>query len=124
MKKLLVALSLLTGTAQAQSRPDSVRQVQAVAHWYDLNLTAPESDSLLESLQEYGETYKAMHQQLPLNSLPYPFAFTPGAFGTEIPKELIEECGQTAQESGLSASLRTAHQVRKCALHAHGDIAL
>lgn len=87
MKRLLsLLLALCAGTAQAQTRTDSIRQVQPVLCWYDLAFTDAETDSLLESFQEYRETYVGLHRQLPPNSLPYPFAFQPGAFGTVIPQ--------------------------------------
>ncbi|TCZ74117.1 amidase [Flaviaesturariibacter aridisoli] len=86
MKKLCCALLLVAGAASAQTRPDSIRLARQIAQWYDLRFTDAEADSLLESLQEYGETYRSMHVPLPPNSLPYPFAFTPGAFGTTVPQ--------------------------------------
>ncbi|RYY81808.1 MAG: amidase, partial [Chitinophagaceae bacterium] len=87
MKKLLPALLFFAFTAAAQPREDSIRQVQLSAQGLDLKFTSAEADSLLESLQEYRETYKAMHQSLPANSLPYPFAFQPAPIGTRIPAD-------------------------------------
>jgi Asp-tRNA(Asn)/Glu-tRNA(Gln) amidotransferase A subunit family amidase len=85
MKKIFALLLLCPMLAGAQTHSDSVRQVREFAHWYDLNFNDAEADSLLESLQEYKTTYTAMHRQLPVNSIPYPFAFQPAPFGTTIP---------------------------------------
>ncbi|GAB4091421.1 amidase [Flaviaesturariibacter terrae] len=86
MKKLLYALLLCSCTASAQSRPDSIQQAQTAARWLDLEFTPAEADSLLESLQDYKETYKGLHARPAANSLPYPLAFQPAPFGTTIPQ--------------------------------------
>lgn len=52
---------------------------------YDLDFTTAEADSMLGSVENYLATYKALHQTLPNNAIPYPFAFHPAPAGTVIP---------------------------------------
>ncbi len=70
---------------QAQTKADSIKQIQEWAKWYDLNYTTAESDSALKNLQDYSGTYKAMHKTLPKNDLAFPFAFNPAPIGFKIP---------------------------------------
>jgi hypothetical protein len=87
MKWLFRVLAVLTfSNSHAQTKEDSVRQIQQWAGWYDLKVTPSESDSMLSSLQELSGAYQSMHKTLPPNSLPFPFAFQPAPFGTVIPQ--------------------------------------
>ncbi|MDB5195653.1 MAG: amidase [Flaviaesturariibacter sp.] len=79
---LLVVLSLATA---AQTKTDSIAQIQSWAKWNDLNFTTAESDSMYETLQGFYETYKAMHRTLPKNDIAFPFAFQPAPYGFTIP---------------------------------------
>lgn len=86
MKYILLLVVVLTfSKAHAQPREDSLKQIQQWARWYDLDFTQAESDSMLGSLQGLTNTYKQLHQTLPANSLPFPFAFQPAPYGTAIP---------------------------------------
>lgn len=79
-----VAVSL---TVQAQTKADSIRQIQQWARWYDLNFTETESDSMLANLESFHRTYVAMHKTLPKNNMVFPFAFQPAPFGFKIPTD-------------------------------------
>ncbi|HVE61102.1 MAG TPA: amidase [Chitinophagaceae bacterium] len=86
MKRTLFPLAIyLSFSIQAQTKSDSIKQIQDWAKWYDLNYTVPESDSVLKNLQNFSETYKAMHKTLPKNDLAFPFAFNPAPAGFKIP---------------------------------------
>ena len=54
---------------------------------YDLDFTEAEADSLLGSLRFNNSIYKGMHQTLPANDIPYPFAFNPLPFGNAVPTQ-------------------------------------
>jgi Asp-tRNA(Asn)/Glu-tRNA(Gln) amidotransferase A subunit family amidase len=86
MRRLLTALFLLgCSFLHAQSKADSIAQIKAWAPWYDLSFTTAESDSMYETLQDFEETYRAMHATLPSNDIPFPFAFQPAPAGFVIP---------------------------------------
>lgn len=85
-KYLFLLLSFFSLAATAQTKNDSLQQIQQWAKWYDLNFTPAESDSMLESLEDFHGTYKAMHQTLPKNDLAYPFAYEPAPVGFVIPQ--------------------------------------
>lgn len=72
-------------SVNAQTKSDSIRQIQEWGKWYDLTFTTAESDSMLGSLQEMHATYQAMHKIFPKNELAYPFAFQPAPYGFKIP---------------------------------------
>src|SRR3954471_8529376 len=85
MKRFLACFLLLTfSKAHAQSKQDSINQIQQWAKWYDLDFTPAESDSMLGGLQDLTTTYKALHKTLPANDLAFPFAFEPAPYGTVI----------------------------------------
>ncbi|MDB5253767.1 MAG: amidase [Flaviaesturariibacter sp.] len=86
MRRILTTLSLLGCVlCHAQTKTDSIAQIKAWAPWYDLNFTTAESDSMYETLQDFTETYRAMHNTLPTNDIPFPFAFQPAPAGFVIP---------------------------------------
>jgi Asp-tRNA(Asn)/Glu-tRNA(Gln) amidotransferase A subunit family amidase len=86
MKQILAVLAVfISSVAAAQTKSDSIKQIQEWAKWYDLSFTTAESDSMLENLQELQATYQAMHKTLPKNDISFPFAFQPAPYGTKIP---------------------------------------
>lgn len=86
MKKNLLALLVLGATAAgAQSRTDTVKWIQETARFYDLDYTAAEGDSAVESIQEFYDAYRSLHQQPALNAIAYPFAFKPAPVGFKVP---------------------------------------
>lgn len=91
MKKLLLLVCLYTlSQATAQTKTDSIQQVQAFARWFDLEYTVAEADSVLGELRDYTALYRNMHKTYPQNSLPYPFAFNPAPFGFKIPDKQVK----------------------------------
>ena len=79
---LLLALSL---AGFSQSRSDTVQLIRNTAKLFDLDYTEAESDSMIETLNGRFRLYKALHQTLPTNDIPFPFAFNPLPFGEKIP---------------------------------------
>jgi hypothetical protein len=69
---LIVPISLL-----AQTKRDSIQLLRNTVKLYDLDLTEPEADSMLDNIKDFTENYKALHKTLPANDIPYPFAFDP-----------------------------------------------
>jgi Asp-tRNA(Asn)/Glu-tRNA(Gln) amidotransferase A subunit family amidase len=91
MKKLLLLVCLYAlSHATAQTKTDSIQQVQAFAKWLDLEYTNAEADSVLGELRDYTALYRNMHKTYPQNSLSYPFAFNPAPFGFKIPGKQIK----------------------------------
>jgi Asp-tRNA(Asn)/Glu-tRNA(Gln) amidotransferase A subunit family amidase len=88
MKKLILAIAFfLPVISFSQTKTDSINKISEWAKWIDLDFTVPESDSMLETLQGFTRTYKAMHRTLPANNIPFPFAFQPAPFGFKIPAD-------------------------------------
>jgi Asp-tRNA(Asn)/Glu-tRNA(Gln) amidotransferase A subunit family amidase len=86
MKYLVTLLFLfLLLSATAQTKADSIQLVRNTVKLYDLDFTENETDSLLAQLRFSNSIYKGMHQTLPTNDIPYPFAFNPLPFGNVIP---------------------------------------
>ncbi len=92
--KQLAALSFIFAftVASAQSKSDSIQLIQNTVKLYDLDFTESEADSMLAQLRFSNSLYKSMHQTLPTNDIPYPFAFNPLPFENSIPvkQEKIE----------------------------------
>lgn len=88
MKQLLtIAFAFFLHQVFAQpalTKTDSIKQVQQMVKWYDLDFTEAEADSMLGNLVNYSGIYKAMHQNFPANDIPFPFAFDPAPPGTKI----------------------------------------
>jgi Asp-tRNA(Asn)/Glu-tRNA(Gln) amidotransferase A subunit family amidase len=86
MKKIgLFLLVLMHLHAFAQSRNDSIKLLQKTASLYDLDFTQAEADSMMDNITAWKMIYTKMHQQLPKNDLPYPFAFNPAPYGFKVP---------------------------------------
>ena len=86
MKKLFVLLALCASLASfSQSRKDSVRFLQQVATFYDLNFSEAETDSLLSNVFFTKSIYQRMHGEMPQNDLAFPFAFNPAPYGFSVP---------------------------------------
>jgi Asp-tRNA(Asn)/Glu-tRNA(Gln) amidotransferase A subunit family amidase len=71
--------------ASAQTKTDSIQLVRNTVKLYDLDFTDAEADSMLAQLRFNMSIYKGMHQTLPTNDIPYPFAFNPLPFGNTVP---------------------------------------
>ena len=86
MKKFLCPLALLISVnAFSQLRDDTIKLIQQAVGLYDLDFTQSEADSLITNINNLKRIYTRMHQQLPKNDLPYPFAFNPAPIGFKIP---------------------------------------
>ncbi|MBL7741151.1 MAG: amidase [Chitinophagaceae bacterium] len=86
MKRTLLFFSLFYFiTSSAQTKTDSIQHIRQTATWYDLDFTEAEADSMLAQLRFTHTLYKGMHQTLPPNDIPYPFAFDPLPFGYTVP---------------------------------------
>lgn len=69
----------------AQTKSDSIALLKQTASLYDLDFTQAEADSMLDNIVSWKNIYAKMHQQLPKNDLPYPFAFNPAPVGFKVP---------------------------------------
>jgi len=86
MKKILCLFTLLFSIDLfSQSHSDTIKLIQQVVGLYDLDFTQSEADSMIGSITNTKRIYTRMHQQLPKNDLPYPFAFNPAPIGFKIP---------------------------------------
>lgn len=86
MKKFFYAIALLIpAPIFSQSHNDTIKLLQQTALLYDLNFTPAEADSMISNIENWKRIYVRMHQQLPPNDLPYPFAFQPAPVGFKIP---------------------------------------
>ncbi len=79
MKRILPLLFfiLFIQCLNAQTKQDSIKSVQDALKLYNLSFTEAEADSMLDDLRSNLQLYQRLHQSLPSNSLPYPFAFVP-----------------------------------------------
>ena len=73
--------------APAQTKADSVQLIRNTVKLYDLDFTESEADSMLAQLRANYSLYKGMHQTLPTNDIPFPFAFNPMPFGNAVPSK-------------------------------------
>jgi Asp-tRNA(Asn)/Glu-tRNA(Gln) amidotransferase A subunit family amidase len=88
MKKLTCVLVVLFSVnAFSQSHNDTIKIIQQTVSLYDLDFTQPEADSMISSIVSQKRIYTRMHQQLPKNDLPYPFAFNPAPIGFNVPRK-------------------------------------
>ena len=86
MKKILFLFTLLLSiNIFSQSHSDTVKLIQQFVGLYDLDFTQSEADSMIGSITNTKRIYARMHQQLPKNDLPFPFAFNPAPIGFKIP---------------------------------------
>lgn len=79
-----ILLGALQLTATAQTKADSIQLVRNTVKLLDLDFTDAEADSMLDNMKDYQAVYKIMHQTLPPNDIPYPFAFHPATEGMKI----------------------------------------
>ncbi len=96
-----ISVSIL---AKAQTKADSVHEIQEFGKWYDLDFTTAESDSMLDNLEGMYTTYQAMHKTLPKNNLAYPFAFEPAPVGFKIPTTQQKMAWDIANNTVLPAN--------------------
>lgn len=104
-KALIILLAFFWLNGQAQTKTDSIRQIQEWAKWYDLNFTQAESDSMMETVTGFYRTYQAMHKTFPKNDLAFPFAFQPAPAGFKIPtnqKKISWELPNTQRPANLN----------------------
>ncbi len=88
MKKIFLFLFIsIFSNVQAQTKKDSIEQIQKWAKWYDLDFSSAEADSMTENLESFYRTYQSMHKTLPKNDLHFPFAFQPAPIGFKIPTD-------------------------------------
>ncbi len=80
---LLCLLSIIN--CPAQTKQDTIKLLQQTAGLYDLNYTDAEADSMIANIASWRRIYVRMHQQLPKNDIPFPFAFDPAPYGYKIP---------------------------------------
>ena len=79
--RFLLFLVIIPVVTVAQTKNDSLQLIQKTAALYDLEFTNAEADSLLDNLNNYTRLIKGMHNILPANDIPYPFAFNPVPYG-------------------------------------------
>ncbi|MBL7744892.1 MAG: amidase [Chitinophagaceae bacterium] len=82
---MMSSLLLFTLASYSQVKTDSIQLIRNTARLYDLDFTEAEADSMLAQLRFTNSIYKGMHQTLPANDIPYPFAFDPLPFGNTVP---------------------------------------
>lgn len=86
MKKIACVFALLlTLQTFSQSRKDTIKLLQQSASLFDLNFTEAEADSMIGNINNQKRVYSRMHQELPKNDLPFPFAFNPAPYGFKVP---------------------------------------
>ncbi|MGV3529234.1 MAG: amidase [Flavisolibacter sp.] len=87
MRKLFILLIIFsTAAAHAQSHEDTLRLLRQTAALYDLDFTNAEADSMIGNIVNWKRAYGRLHEQLPANDIPFPFAFQPAPYGFPIPK--------------------------------------
>ncbi len=59
--------------------------MQQTAALYHLDFTSDEADSMLRNIAMAKSIYQRMHNRLPKNSLPFPFAFSPAPYSYKVP---------------------------------------
>lgn len=72
-------------TAQAQTKTDTIQLIRNTVKLYDLDFTDAEADSMIDNLNYNLQLYKGLHQTLPANDIPFPFAFNPAPYGYVVP---------------------------------------
>ena len=86
MKKILFLITVLFSiNLFSQSHSDTIKLIQQAVALYDLEFTQSEADSMISSVTSLKRIYTRMHQQLPKNDLPFPFAFNPAPIGFKVP---------------------------------------
>ena len=91
MKKCFIPVLLLSCIfLQAQTKSDTVSQIQNWAKWYDLDFTSAEADSMMNNLMFWKSIYVRMHKRLPTNDLAFPFAYNPAPPGLKIPQNQVK----------------------------------
>ena len=87
MRKLFFLLIIFSATtARAQSHEDTLRLLRQTAALYDLDFTNAEADSMIGNIVNWKRAYGRLHEQLPANDIPFPFAFQPAPYGFPIPQ--------------------------------------
>jgi Asp-tRNA(Asn)/Glu-tRNA(Gln) amidotransferase A subunit family amidase len=86
MRFTISGIILLVSVASfSQTRKDTVQLIRSTVKLYDLDFTEAEADSMVENVTSDLQVMKGLHQTLPTNDVPYPFAFNPLPFGEKIP---------------------------------------
>ncbi|MFI5131316.1 MAG: amidase [Chitinophagales bacterium] len=86
MKRVMILFCIFgVMVASGQTKTDSIQLIRNAVKLYDLDFTDAEADSMLAQLRTNVSLYKGMHQTLPANDIPYPFAFNPLPFGNSVP---------------------------------------
>jgi Asp-tRNA(Asn)/Glu-tRNA(Gln) amidotransferase A subunit family amidase len=106
MRRFLFFILLTTTlSATAQTKSDTIRQIQGWAKWYDLDFNASEGDSMIANLEGFYRTYQAMHKTMPKNDMAFPFAFQPAPAGYKIPvnqKKLVWDFPETYMPANIA----------------------
>ena len=86
MKKILPLIGcIIPFLSWTQNHDDTIRLLKQTAALYDLDYSTAEADSMIGNIVSWKRIYVRMHEQLPKNDLPFPFAFNPAPFGFKIP---------------------------------------
>ena len=86
MKKILPLICcIIPFLSWTQNHDDTIRLLKQTAALYDLDYTTAEADSMIGNIVSWKRIYVRMHEQLPKNDLPFPFAYNPAPFGYKIP---------------------------------------
>src|ERR1700751_3333182 len=83
-------LSAQKSSMELHAKADSIRLLEETVKLYDLAFSDAEADSMLDDVNFNIQLYKSLHQTLPKNDIPYPFAFSPVPFGVKIPSKKIK----------------------------------
>src|SRR5678815_3177270 len=86
MKKILLLICcIIPFLSWTQNHDDTIRMLKQTAALYDLDYSTAEADSMIGNIVSWKRIYVRMHEQLPRNDMPFPFAFNPAPFGYKIP---------------------------------------
>ena len=86
MRFTISAIILLASIVSlSQTRKDTVQLIRSAVKLHDLDFTEAEADSMVENVNGDLQIIKGLHQTLPANDLPYPFAYNPLPFGEKVP---------------------------------------
>jgi Asp-tRNA(Asn)/Glu-tRNA(Gln) amidotransferase A subunit family amidase len=81
----VISFVLICSLLYSQTRQDTIRLLQQTAKLYDLDYSEAEADSMIDNVNSTLGLYKGIHQTLPTNDIPYPFAFNPLPHGNSVP---------------------------------------
>jgi hypothetical protein len=104
MKYIFILLLIAAvSNGNAQTRNDSIRSIQEALKYADLDFTAAETDSMIDNMIEFRDSYIKMHRVYPANELAFPFAFNP-ALGVKVPSKNVKIAWDVPNRTELPAN--------------------